>query len=102
MEATPEDLEKARVLLELFVRGVAASLKLYGGSVFSQEEVNKNASVRRWSVLVERIIDGSTENIGIPIQKDTPETFHIAKARLSTLNSLPEQGDAKKLLVLEL
>lgn len=89
-QCTLRELEDARVLLEIFVKGVAGCLKTkkVKGS-FSTDELEKNITIRRWSGLVDEIINGNVR-IGVPTNVHVNGEVHIGKARFSKGNSLPD------------
>lgn len=91
---TAADIEIARTLLDAFVKGIAGSIKKNNVlENFNQQELSssKNASLIRWKALVERIQGGSEANVPVPTPWSGTESASIvAKARLTTGNSLPD------------
>ena len=96
-ECSEKEIEDARVLLSIFVKGVAACLKTKDVlESFSQKELNNanNVSLCRWKKLVDEIKNSSRPQIGIPTAKTSEANSggarHVGKVRMTLGTSLPD------------
>jgi hypothetical protein len=92
-ECNQQEIEQARDLLETFVKGVAGSLVENDVlESFTKTELNtrSNVSLIRWMELVKRIKEKTQATIETPSHRAPSPNFHVAKARLSRGNSLPD------------
>lgn len=94
-KCTPDDIRTARELLEAFVKGIAGSIKENDAlENLTEKELSspQNISLVTWQALVKRIRGGTQADMQVPSQWAGPrdEPIVVAKARLTTGNSLPD------------
>ena len=92
-ECSKEEIDNARELLTMFIKGVAGSLKDNDvHESFTQEDLDSdsNTSLLRWGKLVQEIKTNESSRVGVPTKISWDRRVHVGKVRMTLGNSLPD------------
>jgi hypothetical protein len=92
----PEEIERGRILLEAFTRGIASSVKQHDVTeAFAPDEPKSERALAAWVTLVREIKRDGRANVFLPkvllsLSQEEYESMRVAKGEMSTRFSLPD------------